>query len=567
MKINVEGNISTSEDSDECKNENFNLKITKVLPEEIGKNSQIIIDIENILSRNKTIKQKEDKVYEEIYQYIKNEKVDITKVKDSKNFTLIHIFCINREDYFLNCIFLYLEKELNNDDFFEYLINNDNCSGMNIFEISSEIGEIKIFRILKKYLINDGKLLKHLINDYKDGKENIFHIAAKNNKIISLLFFYSFYYNNNLHNSILNIQNEYSQTPLHIACNLGFYHFVQYLIDLGANMNCRNKDNKTPLFYAVQSENIKIIKFLIISGADKNIKDKKGRIALNYTINKNIWDLLENKTCFQIICKCQTQYENIKNHHRNIIMIILLIFLMIFHSFIAIKYKLSSFLNNCNYNLDLNFDYIFLIINIIFEFLGLFLYIFFQIIKTKKGKEKENNINSNKFCIKENGIQYYELFKYNENICVICRRVKEMNTKHCIACNVCIDEFDHHCFFLNACFTRHNLKYFYIFVIEMLMTICFNIILSIKFFVDLCKEPKIYYGLFIDECIFDENEYKFIDYLIYIIDSFYFLLCFLTILAIVIPIIVNLLKKKHDDNLKFKGNTNSPLLPIEESNI
>ena len=47
-----------------------------------------------------------DKVYEEINQYIKNEKVDITKVKDSKNFSLIHIFCINKEDYFLNCIFL-----------------------------------------------------------------------------------------------------------------------------------------------------------------------------------------------------------------------------------------------------------------------------------------------------------------------------------------------------------------------------------------------------------------------------------------------------------------------------
>ena len=562
MKINSERNTSTSEESNDIKNENESIKMTKVSEEEIEKNSQNIINIKNILSKNKTLKQKEEKAYEEIKQYIINEKIDITKVKDNKNFTLIQIFVLNNEDYFLRCIFLYLEKELNDEEFFEYLMYNKNTFGMNIFEISSEVGEIKIFRILKKYLTDNKKLLNRLINDYKNGKENIFHIAAKNNKIISLLFFYSFYYNNNTYNSILNIQNECSQTPLHIACNFEFYNFAKYLIDLGVNINCKDKDNKTPLFYAVQSESLKIIKFLIISGADKNIKDKEKNIALTYTDNQNILDILENKTLFQIICKCQTQYENIKNHHRNLVMIILLIFLMIFHCYIAIKYKLSGFLINCNYDLELYFDYVILIISVIFEFLSLLLYLFFQIIKTKK--ENENIDLANKFCLKENGIQYYEMFKYNENICVICRRVKEMNTKHCIACNVCVDEFDHHCFFLNACITKKNSKYFHIFVVVILMTICFNIILSIKFFIDLVNEPKLYYGLFINECNFNTNEFIIFDYIISSIDLLYFLLCFLTILSAVIPLIVNLIRKKrNNNNFNFKDKSNSPLLPIE----
>ena len=123
--------------------------------------------------------------------------------------------------------------------------------------------------------------MKFLINDYKDEKKNIFHISANNNKIISLLFFYSFYYNNKIHASILNIKNKSLHTPLHITCRCGFYNLVKYLVDMGANMNSIDKGNKTPLVYAVKSKNLQIVKFLIISSADKNINDKNGMKAIN----------------------------------------------------------------------------------------------------------------------------------------------------------------------------------------------------------------------------------------------------------------------------------------------
>lgn len=563
MKINIEENISTSEET--IKNKNNKTELEK---EEIEKNIIIMKNIKTILTKYKSTKQKEENTYNELNQYIKSEQINIIQLKDHQNYTIIQRFCLDMEDYFLSCVFFYLEKELNNDDFVKYLLKNDNELKMNIFEISSQIGEIKIFRILKKYLKDNVDLLKYLINNNNDGKRNIFHIAAEKNKIISLLFFFSFYYNNKIHNSILNIQNNSSQTPLHIVCHYGFYEFTKYLLDLGANFNSIDKENKTPLFHAVKSKSIKIIKYLIISGANKNIIDKKGMLAKNYSNDEAILDVLENKGCSDIVCKCKTEFKSIKNHHINIIMIILLIFFFLLHCYIIIKYKLSDFLNSCNYDIELIVDFVFLIINIIFELLAIIIYIFFQIIKTKQKNNNNNSINSEKFCIKENGIEYYEMFKYNENICVICKRVKEMNTKHCLACNACIDDFDHHCFFLNACIDKKNNIYFNIFLFEILTTICLNIILSIKFFIDLVKKPKIYYGLFLNSCDFKEDEYKFIDIIIYIIDTIYFLFCLFTILVSAIPIIIYLIKKKiYKNRLLLGERTNSPLLPIEDNNV
>ena len=563
MEINIEEKISTTKETIKTNDESKNKLLSQ--DEEIDKNLIIINKIRNILEMNKTNKQKEEIAYEEILVYIKKEKIDLKNVRDSGNYTIIQRFCLDKEDYYLSCILIYFEKELDENSFYEYLIINDNFSRMNLFELSSEICELKIFRILKKYLVNNIKLLEHLINKNIDGKKNIFHIAAEKNKIMSLLFFYSFYYNNNIHNSILNIKDKSALTPLHIACNYGNYEFVQYLINLGANIDCLDKDNKTPLFYAVQSNNIKIIKYLIINGADKYIKDTKGLIAIDYTLNSNILDILENKSWYDIICKCKTQFINIKNNHRNIVMVVLLIFMLLFHCYIIIKYKLSNFIINCNYNIKVNFDFIILVINIIFECFAFLLYILFQFIKTKK--EINSNFNyENKFCLKENGIEYYEMFKYNENLCVKCKRVKEMNTKHCIACDVCIDEFDHHCFFLNACISKNNIKYFRIFLFEIFSTLIFNLILSIDFFIDLLKEPKIYYGFIFNTCNFHEGNYKFIDYIIYVIDIIYFLFCLFTILISAIPFIVNLIKKKKlrtSNNNILKERINTPLFPIE----
>ena len=126
MKINIDTNISTSEESIDANNELKTIKRTLEQEEELAKNMEILNNIKNILSKNKSTKQKEDNVYDELYQYLKNEKIDITKIKDADNYTIIQRFCLDNEDYYLRCIFYYLDKELDENEFLNYLLENEN---------------------------------------------------------------------------------------------------------------------------------------------------------------------------------------------------------------------------------------------------------------------------------------------------------------------------------------------------------------------------------------------------------------------------------------------------------
>ena len=70
----------------------------------------VIDNIKSILSKSKLTKQKEINTCEELQKYINSEKIDIKKVVDNDNYSLIQIFCLNKEDYYLNCMLLCLEK-------------------------------------------------------------------------------------------------------------------------------------------------------------------------------------------------------------------------------------------------------------------------------------------------------------------------------------------------------------------------------------------------------------------------------------------------------------------------
>ena len=557
MNEDISNNTSTNDDKNEI---NSNSEIDNENKEIKIKNNAAINEITQILSKHKKNKEKEDFVSEEIVKYIKENNININEIKDEDDSTIIQKYCREGEDYYLKCMLLCLEKLMDENKLNQYLLN-ENTTKMNIFEISCEMGEIKIFRILQKYLKGNQFILNHLINDNNDGKTTIFHIAADKNKIISLLFFYSFYYNNI---SCLNIKNKSTWTPLHIACYKGNYEFVQYLVNLEVDINSKDNENKTPLFYTIQSHSSKIIKYLILSGANKKIKDNRNKMAIEYSNDKIINDILEDKSIFDIAFKCQTQYKSLKNHHRNIYMLLLLIFMIFFHLFLIIKYKSSNFLQKCYQEKNFSLEFSLLILNIIFQICGILIYIFFQY--TKKARNTKNNNNNNKFCIRENGIEYYEMFKYNENICVKCQRVKEMNTKHCIACDVCIECFDHHCFFLNACIYYKNKKYFKIFLYEILITVFLNLFTSLIFFIDIIKYPKIYYGIITNDIEIKKN--GFYDFIIYLLDILYLCLALFFILASIIPYIFDFIyRKKILSKSKVENTSNDKakalLIPME----
>lgn len=70
-------------------------------------------------------------------------------------------------------------------------------------------------------------------------------------------------------------------TPLHEACNHGWYEVAFRLVSSGANVNARGLDNDTPLHDAAANGHLKIIKLLVERGADIHTKNSKGKTPLD----------------------------------------------------------------------------------------------------------------------------------------------------------------------------------------------------------------------------------------------------------------------------------------------
>ena len=83
-----------------------------------------------------------------LFQYISNKNdISLLSIQDSLKNTLINYYC-NQQDYFnLKVILLTLEKQsIDNNSLNAYFLTENN-NNMNIFESSSELGDIKIFNI------------------------------------------------------------------------------------------------------------------------------------------------------------------------------------------------------------------------------------------------------------------------------------------------------------------------------------------------------------------------------------------------------------------------------------
>ena len=236
------------------KNDNSN-NIIDSKKEEIIK---AIEDITGLINKYENIKDIDtNKIINEIILYIDQNNLDCFDICDRDKSTLLHKYCVQQKYFHLQIYILTIEKILYDiNRLNEYLLKED-INKENIFESASELGDIKLFKILSKYLENNNSLLNSLINQEKN---NIFHISARENKILSLLFYYEFYKDNS---SVLNIKNKSQWTPLVIACYQGNFEYVQIIINLGADFSLIENNGKNALFYAVESENNRIIKYNI----------------------------------------------------------------------------------------------------------------------------------------------------------------------------------------------------------------------------------------------------------------------------------------------------------------
>lgn len=70
-------------------------------------------------------------------------------------------------------------------------------------------------------------------------------------------------------------------TPLHEACNHGWYEVAFRLVQAGANVNAKGLDNETPLHDAAVNGHLKLVKLLVEKGADIYAKNSKGKTPVD----------------------------------------------------------------------------------------------------------------------------------------------------------------------------------------------------------------------------------------------------------------------------------------------
>ncbi|GFV23098.1 putative ankyrin repeat protein RF_0381 [Trichonephila clavipes] len=100
---------------------------------------------------------------------------------------------------------------------------------------------------------------------------------------------------------IVNVENNYGQTPLHIAAENGKLNVVECLVNKGANINAK-RSGCTPLQVAADNGELDIIKYLldkdivkylVSKDADINAKDKYGRTPLHFAVKSGNLDIVK----------------------------------------------------------------------------------------------------------------------------------------------------------------------------------------------------------------------------------------------------------------------------------
>lgn len=165
-----------------------------------------------------------------------------------------------------------------------------NQNGMNILHYAAHVGYLEIFRKLS----NDYKeRFIGLINEPGGKGSTPLHFATnsqaveeKRNEITKIL----------LENGANpNLINNDDRTPLHNACDNGYFNTVNLLLeDDRIDINVTDKNGNTALHYACEAGDANVIALLIKKGMDINVTNNEGKSAIN---------LVENDLIKQVITK------------------------------------------------------------------------------------------------------------------------------------------------------------------------------------------------------------------------------------------------------------------------
>ena len=84
----------------------------------------------------------------------------------------------------------------------------------------------------------------------------------------------------------------HDNTPLHIACLLGFMQIVVRLLELNASINITNSCLFTPLHFAIVGEHPEIAMLLLERGADPHAKNYIEDTPLAWASNRGLLEIV-----------------------------------------------------------------------------------------------------------------------------------------------------------------------------------------------------------------------------------------------------------------------------------
>lgn len=545
-------------------------------------NRRIISLIKKIINKKEPLNTTKISIKNILLSYKNN----ITLLKDDKKNTLLHIFVELKDVSSFELIIEIYEEFLGvSKNFYDFLFSK-NIDDLNIFDMSVEKGYIAIIKLLYTKIEKESNYSEKNIY-LKYIKNNLFHIAAKNNQIFPIIFFYeklNKYFNNKEILDTNEIQKE-KMAPIHYACKNRNITLMNLLIDLGANINSQDKNGYTPLHYSVINNDMRMLKHLLIRGGNKFITDGNNLTPFDLAFilgESNLTKILSHKNFCQKQF-CGEELGPISKKNNMFILFISLIFIIIIKTSLICRFY---FLLN-NFNID-------------FSLISSLTYINYRFNNFKRNLN-ELYINDLLYCIDdkcqlEKGILFSSLtfdilllyivilFKYSksiflsknnesltllienneiENICVKCRIVINETTKHCLICDRCIEKWDHHCFWLNTCINNKNYCKFKLFIFCAILFLFGNL-----FYFIMCS-----YFLFSSKDLFIERFFKVnnrslwkrILFILLIGINFYLIIIITySLIFVIIPIIRSMLKNRGSRKIKqnkknqkeFKNNSN-----------
>ena len=444
-------------------------------------NRRIISLIKQVIQKKEDNIITKKKIKDILNSYNKN----IILIRDDQRNTLLHIYVKANDRISVNIIIdIYIDIFGISEKFYNFLFLK-NINGFTVFDLSVKYEYISIIKILYEQLEKSEDESK-IINYMEYLKNNIFNIAAENNKIYPIIFFYEklkkFYKRKSI--KLLDCKddnlNKEGMTPILYASKNGNLKLLLILIDLGADINSINDKGYTALHYAVENNDERMVKHLLIRGANKFVNDRDNINPYNLAVllrQENLIKILYHKNCCQKLF-CGEELGKLSGKSSMILMIFYLILnigfkLAIFFRLFFVIYNIDLFLLLSDFKIhnDTNIQEIALndLLSCVEEncfpevialfsciIIDLLLLIYFIIFKCSKPVFLPRKINKEKNLSK--------LYERNENICIKCGIIKSSSTKHCLICDRCVENWDHHCYWLNTCISNKNFCKFKLFL-------------------------------------------------------------------------------------------------------